>query len=264
MTSRGDRREAIYEDEEDRERFLALLGNVASDFNWVCHAWCLMGNHYHLVIETPDGNLSKGMRQLNGVYTQYSNRRHRRVGHLFQGRYKAILVDGDSYLLELARYVVLNPVRAGMVKEPGEWPWSSYLAMVGKQPSSPWLETDGLLAAFGQKRAVAIRRYREFVFQGIGEESIWINLKSQVFLGDEDFVAKSLSHVAGTEDVNVSRAQRRPPPPSLEDIVRSNPDRNAAIIAAYASGGYSYQDIGSHFGLHFTTVAKIVRQAKPG
>lgn len=262
VTSRGDRREAIYEDEEDRERFLALFGDVASGFNWVCHAWCLMGNHYHLVIETPDGNLSKGMRQLNGVYTQYSNRRHRRVGHLFQGRYKAILVDGDSYLLELARYVVLNPVRAGMVKEPGEWPWSSYLAMVGKQPSPPWLETDGLLAAFGQKRAVAIRRYREFVFQGIGGESIWMNLKSQVFLGDEDFVAKSLSHVDGAEDVNVPRAQRRPPPPSLEDIVRSNPDRNAAIIAAYASGGYSYQDIGSYFGLHFTTVAKIVRQAK--
>lgn len=264
VTSRGDRREAIYEDEEDRERFLALLGDVASDFNWVCHAWCLMGNHYHLVIETPDGNLSKGMRQLNGVYTQYSNRRHGRVGHLFQGRYKAILVDGDSYLLELGRYVVLNPVRAGMVKEPGEWPWSSYLAMVGKQPSPPWLETDGLLAAFGRKRAVAIRRYREFVFQGIGGESIWINLKSQVFLGDEDFVAKSLSHADGTEDVNVPRAQRRPPPPSLEEIVRSHPDRNAAIIVAYASGGYSYQDIGSYFGLHFTTVAKIVRQAKSG
>ena len=127
------------------------------------------------------------------------------------------------------------------------------LAMVGKQPSPPWLETDGLLAAFGPKRAVTIRRYREFVFQGIGGESIWINLKSQVFLGDEDFVAKSLS-----------RAQRWPPPPSLEAIVRSHPDRNAAIIAAYASGGYSYQDIGSYFGLHFTTVAKIVRQAKSG
>ena len=102
------------------------------------------------------------------------------------------------------------------------------------------------------------------MFQGIGGESIWINLKSQVFLGDEDFVAKSLSHADGTEDVNVPRAQRRPPPPSLEEIVRSNPDRNAAIIAAYASGGYSYQDIGSYFGLHFTTVAKIVRQAKSG
>lgn len=119
VTSRGDRREAIYEDDTDRIRFLEVLGQVAADFNWVVHAYCLMTNHYHLVVETPDGNLSKGMRQLNGVYTQYSNRRHRRVGHLFQGRFKAILVDRDSYLLELARYVVLNPVRAGMVSDAG-------------------------------------------------------------------------------------------------------------------------------------------------
>ena len=128
VTSRGDRCEAIYEDDADRERFLEVLGQVVEDFNWVVHAYCLMSNHYHLVIETPDANLAKGMRQLNGVYTQYSNRRHQRSGHLFQGRYKAILVDADSYLLELARYVVLNPVRARMVRKPGAWPWSSYLA----------------------------------------------------------------------------------------------------------------------------------------
>ncbi len=109
VTSRGDRREAIYEDDADRMKFLEILETVIRDFNWVCHAYCLMTNHYHLVIETPDGNLSKGMRQLNGVYTQASNHRHDRSGHLFQGRYKAILVDGDSYLLELPRYVVLNP-----------------------------------------------------------------------------------------------------------------------------------------------------------
>ncbi len=104
VTSRGDRREAIYEDDEDRIRFLEILQNVITDFNWTCHAYCLMTNHYHLVIETPDANLSKGMRQLNGVYTQASNRRHQRSGHLFQGRYKAILVDADAYLLELSRY----------------------------------------------------------------------------------------------------------------------------------------------------------------
>jgi REP element-mobilizing transposase RayT len=114
VTARGDRREAIYEDDADRERFLDLLGRVAGDFNWVVHAYCLMDNHYHLLIETPDGNLGKGMRQLNGVYTQYSNRRHRRVGHLFQGRYKAILVDADSYLLELARYACARGVRSRM------------------------------------------------------------------------------------------------------------------------------------------------------
>ncbi len=135
VTSRGDRREAIYEDDGDRARFLELLGEVAGGFNWVVHAYCLMSNHYHLLIETPDGNLSKGMRQLNGVFTQYSNRRHRRTGHLFQGRYKAILVDADRYLLELARLVVLNPVRAGMVADAGDWPWSSNGAMVGAQAS---------------------------------------------------------------------------------------------------------------------------------
>lgn len=262
VTSRGDRREPIYEDDLDRERFLEVLGQVAEDFNWVCHAWCLMSNHYHLVLETPDGNLSKGMRQLNGVYTQYSNRRHQRVGHLFQGRYKAILVDRDSYLLELARYVVLNPVRAGMVKDPGAWPWSSYRSMIGERPAPAWLATDGLLAAFGRGRRDAVRAYIAFVAEGGGGESIWRNLKSQVFLGDEDFVARNLKRIGAQEDVNIPRAQRRPPPPSLEEIERKHGQRNAAMVAAYATGGYSYQQIGAHFGVHFTTVAKVVRQAK--
>jgi putative transposase len=264
VTSRGDRREPIYEDDLDRERFLEVLGQVAQDFNWVCHAWCLMSNHYHLVLETPDGNLSKGMRQLNGVYTQYSNRRHQRVGHLFQGRYKAILVDRDSYLLELARYVVLNPVRAGMVKEPGAWPWSSYRSMIGERPAPAWLATDGLLAAFGSGRRDAVRAYIAFVAEGVGGESIWRHLKSQVFLGDEDFVARSLKRIGAQEDVNIPRAQRRPPPPFLEEIERKHGQRNAAMVAAYATGGYSYQQIGAHFGVHFTTVAKVVRQAKQG
>ena len=115
VTSRGDRREDIYFSEADREAWLALFAQVCARFNWICHAYCLMTNHYHLIIETPEGNLANGMRQLNGVYTQIVNRAHGRVGHVFQGRYKAILVDKESYLLELVRYVVLNPVRAGMV-----------------------------------------------------------------------------------------------------------------------------------------------------
>ena len=145
-TSRGDRREAIYRDDQDRTDWLAVLGEVCSRFNWRCHAWCEMTNHYHCVVETPDANLSKGMRQLNGVYTQRVNRRHGLVGHLFQGRFKAIPVERDAYLVELARYVVLNPVRAAMVAEAADWPWSSYRAMVGEAPIPRWLATDGLLA----------------------------------------------------------------------------------------------------------------------
>ena len=141
VTSRGDRRENIYENDADRSKWLAILGKVCERFNWRCHAYCLMDNHYHFVIETLEGNLSKGMRQLNGVYTQYFNRQYDRVGHVFQGRYKAILIEKETYLLELIRYVVLNPVRAKMVDRVEDWPWSSYHAMLGKEEFLPWLDT---------------------------------------------------------------------------------------------------------------------------
>lgn len=131
VTSRGDGREAVFLRDQDRGSFLRVLSQVVQDFNWAVHVYCLMENHYHLLIKTPGGNLSKGMRQLNGVYTQRFNRQHGRVGHVFQGRYKAVIVQREWYLSELARYVVLNPVRAHMVNSPAEWPWSSYRATAG-------------------------------------------------------------------------------------------------------------------------------------
>ena len=263
VTARGDRREDIFEDDADRQIFLSTLEQVITQFNWLCHAWCLMDNHYHLMIQTPDGNLSKGMRQLNGVYTQTSNRRHKRVGHLFQGRFKAILVDSDAYLLELARYVVLNPVRAGMVKKPGDWSWSSYRASVGLEPAAPWLEVDGLLAQFGKRRSLAQQRYAQFVSEGINGNSPWLNLKGQVFLGDDQFVERMQAHIQPVNDVvQIPLAQRRRAPPSLAVIDRQSSDRNAAMIAAHATGGYSYQQIADYFGVYFTTVGKIVRDGR--
>src|SRR5512135_2237813 len=125
ITARGNARKRIYKNDADREAFLETLRDVVKRFGWVCHAYCLMDNHYHLLIETPEGNLSRGMRQLNGIFTQRLNRRHGRVGHLFQGRFKAIVVERESYLLELCRYVVLNPIRAGMVTHLERYPWSS-------------------------------------------------------------------------------------------------------------------------------------------
>ncbi len=139
ITSRGNEKKAVYKDDVDRETFLDTLFQVNKRYNWICHAYCLMNNHYHLIIETPDGNLSAGMRQLNGVYTQTFNKRHKRVGHLFQGRYKAILIQKDSHLLEVCRYVVLNPVRAKAAERPEMWKWSSYQGTRGKEkpPSMP-------------------------------------------------------------------------------------------------------------------------------
>lgn len=142
VTSRGNARAAIFHDDAGRDLFLGALGEVVTRFGWLLHAYCLMDNHYHLLIETSEGNLSPGMRQLNGVYTQRFNRRHARAGHVFQGRFKAILVERESYLLELARYIVLNPVRTKKVKHQGRYPWSSYAATAGAIASPAWLNTD--------------------------------------------------------------------------------------------------------------------------
>lgn len=261
VTARGDRREDIFEDDHDRRAFLQTLAAVVEQFNWLCYAWCLMDNHYHLLIQTPDANLSKGMRQLNGVFTQTSNRRHHRVGHLFQGRFKAILVDSDAYLLELARYVVLNPVRARIVKKPGDWPWSSYRASSGQVPADSFLAIDGLLAQFAKRRSVAQARYAQFVSEGIKGASPWQQLKGQVFLGDVQFVERMQASIAKRQrrDVQIPIAHRRPPPPPLKEIEQNAADRNAAIVQAHATGRYSYQQIADYFGIHFTTVGRVVR-----
>lgn len=128
VTARGDRREPIFQDDSDRKMLLAIMGQALERFEAVLCAYCLMENHYHFVLRTHQPNLSRLMRHINGVYTQAFNRRHAQVGHLFQGRFKALLVDKDAYLLEVCRYVDLNPVRAGIVKQPGDWVWSSYRA----------------------------------------------------------------------------------------------------------------------------------------
>lgn len=263
ITARGDRREPIYENDADRIAFLRVLGEVCQQYNWLCHAYCLMGNHYHLLVETPEGNLSRGMRQLNGVYTQQYNRQHGRVGHVFQGRYKAILVEKDSYLLELARYIVLNPVRAHMVRSAIEWPWSSYRATVGLQQPVAGVHVDWILAAFGVERGRAIAEYKCFVAAGKGLPSPWSELKNQIYLGGDKFVADMQQQIDLTQRLDeFPTSQHRPAPRSLDQYLLAVGNRDEAIVEAYASGGYTLQAIGKHFGLHYSRVSRIVRKAK--
>jgi len=262
VTSRSDRREDIYHDDKDRLTWLDVFSQVCTRFNWRCHGWCLMDNHYDILIETAEGNLSQGMRQLNGVYTQRSNRRHSRVGHVFQGRYKAILVQKDAYLLEFSRYVVLNPVRAGMVKDPQEWPWSSYGSMIGKSPAPTWLETDWILACFGKQRKRAIAKYIDFVRAGVGLPPIWEDLKYQMYLGDDDFVESIRHKIDGSknEDLKeINRLQRRPLAKQLQWHEDNIADRKQAMALAYASGDYTMKEISKWFCVHYSTVSRAVK-----
>lgn len=263
ITSRGDRREDIYEDAIDRRAFLDMFSSVIVQFNWVCYAYCLMNNHYHLLVRTPDSNLSKGMRHLNGVFTQAYNRRHNKTGHLFQGRFKSILVEEDAYLLALSRYIVLNPVKAGMVRQAGRWKWSSYQAMIGARQSPDWLASDYLLLQFSPQRKTAIKRYIAFVAAGLKNGPIWSKVTNQIYLGDKGFVDNVQRFLTDRKsDIQIPKAQKRSIPKLLSEYERMTTCRDDAIVLAYASGGYSYQELGDHFGLHFTRIGKIVRTAR--
>ena len=265
VTSRSDRRASIYLDDDDRRQFLKVLAGVIGRFNWRLHAYCLMTNHYHLVVETPDANLSRGMRQLNGVYTQRFNRTHQRVGHVFQGRFKAILVQKDAYLLELVRYVVLNPIRARMHRQPRAYRWSSYRATAGLAAAPGWLETAWLLSQFARTQAVARRRYVDFVRDGIGAVSPWAELKQQIYLGNDAFVARQQRWLPADQDLGeIPRAQRRAPPKPLSIYARRHRDARTAMVAAYRSGHYTLAAIARHFDVHYSTVSRAVRAAEEG
>jgi putative transposase len=257
LTSRGNARQKVFFTDADRELFLSTLTGVVSRYHWICHAYCLMANHYHLLVETPKTNLSIGMRQLNGIYTQSFNRRHNRVGHLFQGRFKAILVERESHLLELCRYIVLNPIRVKGSGTAHTWKWSSYRATAGLVSVPPFLTTDWILEQFGKKRSQAQKQYREFVRDGMASRP-WDDLKGQIYLGSEAFIE---NHAARKKNIKeIPRAQLRAAKPSLQRIFAKTGEK--AIPEAYQYG-YRLNEIAAHLGVHYATVSRRLKQLEP-
>jgi len=265
VTSRGNAQAAIFVDDVDRNTFLAVLRQTLRRFNVLCHAYCLMTNHFHLLLETPDANLSKAMRQLNSVYTQAFNRRHGRVGHVLQGRFKAIVVDREAYLLELCRYVVLNPVRAGMVRDVGKYPWSSYRATAGLDKVPEFLSVDWILEQFGLDRKSACSEYQRFIKAGMEvDDSPWDDLKGQCFLGDDAFLEKLFPMLKEKSALKeVPRIQRFADRPSLESILadtEGREERDRGIVKACLEFGYSQAQVAAATGLHYSTVSRIIRR----
>ena len=268
ITSRGNAQQPIFLDDEDYHSFLQVLSVVMERFDWLCHAYCLMGNHYHLLIETPKGNLSRGMRQLNGHYTQMFNRRHQRVGHIFQGRYKAILVEKDRHLLSLCRYVVLNPVRAGLVNKPQRWRWSSYRATAGEEKRPSFLTADWILSQFDRQRGKAVRKYKAFVLEGSKEDSPWKALRGQILLGTKEFVDELRDLLKRKEKVEeVPRVQRYAARPSLAEVFRKEgrghgEDRDEVVYAAYVRYGYTLKEVAEHLGVHYATISRAIKRVE--
>ena len=260
LTNRGNARQDIFADDDDRERFLTILADSVRRFNWICHAYCLMGNHYHLLMETLDPNVSRGMRQLNGMYTQAFNRRHSCVGHVFQGRYKSILVEKDAHLLELCRYIVLNPVAAGMVTLPEQWPWSSYRQTVSGARRVEFLACDWILAQFSSNNAQARQAYAQFVEEGAYSQPPWQKLQGQIFFGSPAFVSTFTDLIeANKANSEIPKQQRYLSRPQLTVLLSgfaSRVERNARIVQAHTCG-YTLKEIADSLKIHYTTVSKM-------
>jgi REP element-mobilizing transposase RayT len=261
ITSRGNERKNIFKDDKDRERFLVYLETAVSRYKVVIHLYCLMSNHYHLLLSTPEGNLSQIIRHINGGYTTYFNKRHNRAGHLFQGRYKAILVDADAYAGELSRYIHLNPVRAGIAKLPEQYSWSSYAVYTGKAATPRWLNTDWLLQYFGTKTAAARKTYRLFTEAAMGtaEEDPLREATATLILGKAGFIEEIREkYLSGKEKGRDIPALRELTKVSLEAIIEETETafrgkqelaRKAAIYISHHYSGRSLREIGEKFGI---------------
>jgi putative transposase len=285
VTARGNERKAIYRDDRDRQRFLDRLAAVVSRHRLVLHAYVLMRNHFHLLIETPEANLARAMGELNGAYTQDFNRRHHRSGPLFQGRYKAILVEKDSYLLELSRYIHLNPVRVGEVRRAGAFAWSSAVAYLGKAAAPPWLSVTEVLGHFGRRLGTARRGYAKFLAAGgqRGGAAPWDKVEGQLLLGDPRWVKRMKRRVTGRAvgaEVGGAHALRRRP--SLSVVVtqvcraagvdqkamlrrhglRGGWARAVAMALAWEVCGMGQTEIGQAFGVGPHAVSKAIVRAK--
>jgi putative transposase len=277
VTSRGDRRETIYRDDEDRDTQLTVIAQAMARFDAQVLAYCLMGNHFHLVLYTRQANLSRLMRQVNGVYTQAFNRRHGLVGHLFQGRFKAILVDRDAYLLSLCRYVERNPVAAGIVSAPEDWPWSSCRAHLGQAATPPWLDSDGLHGYLmgvpvhnKADRRRAVRLYAKLVSQPRDDDAnFWSDaLRHQIFLGDESFVERMQGHAEPGHllQKGIPKAQRQRPLTVQNCLTQCAGNLACALHMAYREGGVTMPALAQQAGLSVTHVSRLiaaVEKAKP-
>lgn len=251
VVARGNERRAIYRHTDDRQCFLDILGLVADRYGWQILAYCLMTNHYHLLVQTPNANLARGMQHLNSVYAQSFNRRHGRDGHLFQGRYGSILVQADEHVVSAVRYILRNPLRAGLCERVDEWPWSSHQATMGTRAPG-FLAADSLLSYFHELRSTARTMYLALA-EDEGDEA---PPSHPSIHGTDDFIALRIERLAPSPDY--PRVHLRLPRPPLDDLLTTSAD-SASIAVAHREHGYSMREIANHLDCGLTTIHRRIR-----
>lgn len=262
VTSRGNEQKNIYKSDKDREKFINYLESASIRYEAVIHSYCLMSNHYHLLLETPSGNLSEIMRHINGAYTNYFNAKRKRAGHLLQGRYKAILVEADEYAKELSRYIHLNPVRAGIAERPEDYIWSSYNSYIGKGKKPAWLRTEFILGYFDKNKTESQKQYRRFVSSMIGQEyeSPLNRTIAATMLGSADFVKEITEEhiITKREDRNLPALRELSHRPTIAKITEEvktligddeKLSNAATIYFCHRYSGATLKEIGKIFGI---------------
>ena len=270
VTSRGDRQEPIFRSDSDRQLLLDVVDEAMARLEAEILAFCLMGNHYHFVLRTRHPNLSRLMRHVNGKYTQAYNRRHDLSGHVFQGRFHAILVDSESYLMEVCRYVELNPVRAKLVDHPSQWHWSSYRSHTGLDPGRAWLATRdvhghllGRDVTSAEDQRHAAHLYAAQVADGIGVDSWRGKLRGEIFLGDESFAAEMKERATRQRMrcAEISRTQRT----DIQELAHwmiADRSRQESFRLAYSAGGLTMREIARQAGLCISSVSRMIASAE--
>jgi REP element-mobilizing transposase RayT len=264
VTARGNEQKDVFKSKKDREKFLGYLESATERYGAVIHVFCLMSNHYHILLETPEGNLSRIMRHINGAYTTYFNVKRKRFGHLFQGRYKAILIEAEAYATELSRYIHMNPVKAGMVATTEEYGWSSYRYYIGLTETPPWLKTGFILGWFSGKNS-----YRQFVEDAMRNETEnpLSGTVASTILGDSAFIKQiQEAHLGEKRAERDLPAIRRLNRPTLDEIIRAvgHHINNDAALAKKVSLYFCHRYSGSplrEIGERFSMGAAAVSQA---
>ena len=261
LTSKALEGELLFKGAKDRQEFLSILQEVTCRMQWEAYAYNLMPDSFQLFIKTTKPNLSKGMRQLNGIYTQRYNARYERYGNIFHGRFKAVLVEAEHSFKDVVRYVMHVPIQKRKTRDLNKWKWSSYQATMGLLDAPDWLKTKDVLHHFAKQRKRAQKALSKSIKNYDKDFDLMKNVQGQILLGSDKFVKKWKKQLASGKVMAKAIQRKAKKIKPLSNFSKRFKDSKTAMVKAYETGNYTLAQVGSHFGVHYSTVSRTVKRA---